>query len=249
MLSFHFYRDRDTWKKLKYVYNVGGWGLCWPVYDVDDNVGGGEDNPGDPVYLAHWVERLFRVADGSGYAPLTRAVLGALICHLKEMKLAQLFHQLKLTWDSRLSCLSRVNIPFGLWLASVLADWNVVLWNVYIIARETDLCLMVHARQTRKEGNITGAQTISIPKQTSSIMQSVISAASPPLPHTWTFCWAQRTSWPRGGGSGSCSPGCEGCGWSLSWCWCSGWRSSSWRSRSQAWLSYGTLPVIINNFG
>ena len=39
---------------------------------------------------------------------------------------------------------------------------------------------MVHARQTRKEGNITGAQTISIPKQTSSIMQSVISALSPP---------------------------------------------------------------------
>ena len=44
---------------------------------------------------------------------------------------------------------------------------------------------MVHARQTRKEGNITGAQTISIPKQTSSIMQSVISALSPSLasPH------------------------------------------------------------------
>ena len=41
---------------------------------------------------------------------------------------------------------------------------------------------MVHARQTRKEGNITGAHSISIPKQTSNITQSVISAASPPHP-------------------------------------------------------------------
>ena len=41
---------------------------------------------------------------------------------------------------------------------------------------------MVHARQTRKEGNITGAHSISIPKQTSNITQSVISAASPLFP-------------------------------------------------------------------
>ena len=39
---------------------------------------------------------------------------------------------------------------------------------------------MVHARQTRKEGNITGAQTISIPKQTSNIQQSVISSQHTP---------------------------------------------------------------------
>ena len=40
-----------------------------PIYDVDDNVGGGEDNSGHSVYLTHGVKRLLRVADGPGDAP------------------------------------------------------------------------------------------------------------------------------------------------------------------------------------
>ena len=62
--------------------------------------------------------------------------------------------------------------------------------------------------------------------------------------HTWTFCSVQRTSWRRGGGSGSCSPGCAGCGWSRCWWRCSGGRSPGWRSPSPAWLSYGTGPGV-----
>ena len=42
---------------------------CSPVDDVDDDVCGGEDNPGHAVYSAHGVQSFLGVADGSGHAP------------------------------------------------------------------------------------------------------------------------------------------------------------------------------------
>ena len=218
--------------------------IYWPVYDVDDNVGGGEDDPGDPVYLAHWVESLLWVTDVSGNTALTRTVLCAFICHLEQSKEDP-------GWNTNISLvLLSPETPDWVVCPEWIFPYLVCGWRqcwqtgmlscemfIWLPERLTSVWWFMPGRQGRKE-ILPELRPFPFLNKPAICYPGLLSG------HTWTFCSVQRTSWRRGGGSGSCSPGCAGCGWSRCWWRCSGGRSPGWRSPSPAWLSYGTGPGV-----
>ena len=77
-----------------------------PVDDVDHDVGGGEDDPGDCVYLGDRVQSFLRVIHSLGNTPGTLLVTWHLLCH--QSYLLQV--QSSLFSVSELTCLSRVKM-------------------------------------------------------------------------------------------------------------------------------------------
>ena len=78
-----------------------------PVDDVDHDVGGGEDDPGDCVYLGDRVQSFLRVIHSLCDTPETLLDTWHLLCH--QSYLLQV--QSSLFSVSELTCLSRVKMP------------------------------------------------------------------------------------------------------------------------------------------